>query len=109
MPSNVTKHYQMQRNKRERFINKYIDGDGFIVDGFIVDNGHINGAEVHSITDKGIIIIHNLDSGALVTKLIAKPKQIERYYKHTGREPPPEYAHILELAKWHESLCYNYV
>ena len=105
----VTKHYKNQRHKREDFINKYLHDDGYIVDGFVVDKGHRNGLEVHSITDNGIIIIHNLVSGALITKLIARPNQIRRYYESTGREPPKEYERILELAKWHESLHYNYV
>ena len=104
----VSNHYKNQRHKREEFINKYIHDEGHIVDGFIVDRGHRDGAEVHSITDNGIIIIHNLDSGKLITKLCARPQQITRYYENTNREKPPEYKHILEVAKWHESLCYNY-
>lgn len=105
----VSSHYKKHRYKREKFINKYIHGDGCIVDGFIVDNGHERGPEVHSITDNGIIIIHNLNSGALISKLIARPQQIKRYYKMTSREPPKEYRRILELAKWHQSLGYNHV
>ena len=105
----VSKHYKIQRNKREKFINKYIHDDGHIVDGFIVDRGHKDGAEVHSLTDNGIILVHNLESGALVTKLIAREKQIERYYEKTGREKPLEYKRIMELARWHHSLGYNHV
>ena len=86
----TSKHYKSQRYKREKFIEKYLGGEGCIIDGFIVDKGHPMGAEVHSITDKGIIIIHNLNSGKLVTKLLARPQQIIRYYEHTNREPPPE-------------------
>ena len=103
----VTKHYNNQRYKREKFIKEYLHDDGHIVDGFIVDKGHKNGLEVHSITDNGIIIIHNLNSGSLITKLIARPKQIKRYYESTGREPPKEYRRILEIAKWHQDLGYN--
>ena len=102
----TTKHYKNQRYKREKFINKHLN-DGHIIDGFIVDKGHKNGLEVHSITDNGIIIIHNLSSGALITKLIARPQQIKRYYESTGKEPPLEYENILQLARWHQSLGYN--
>lgn len=105
----VTKHYKNQRYKREKFIYKHLHDDGHIVDGFVVDKGHKNGLEVHSITDNGIIIIHNLNSGALITKLIARPQQIKRYYESTGREPPKEYERILELAKLYQSLGYNYI
>lgn len=102
----VSKHYLNRRSEREKFIQECI-GQGHIVDGFIVDREHPNGAEVHSITDNGIIIIHNLHSGVLVSKLIAREGQITRYYKHTGREPPEDYEKILELARLHESLGYN--
>ena len=105
----VTNHYKKERRKRENFINKYIHNDGNIIDGFIIDKKHPAGAEVHSVTDNGIIIIHNLESGALVTKLIARENQIKRYYKNTNKTPPREYKRILELARWHESLGYNKV
>ena len=105
----TTKHYKNQRYKREKFINNYLNGDGCIVDGFIIDNKHTMGLECHSITENGVIIIHNLNSGALITKLIARPQQIKRYYESTWREPPKEYERILELAKWHQSLGYNYI
>ena len=104
----VSKHYSYQRNRRERFIEEYL-GEGHIIDGFIVDKGHPKGAEVHSITDNGIIIIHNLKSGKLVTKLLARPSQIKRYYKITGRKPPPEYEDVLRLALKHERLGYHYL
>ena len=105
----TSNHYKNKRCGREEFINKYLHDDGNIIDGFIVDKGHKDGAEVHSITDNGIIIVHNLISGKLVTKLIARPQQIKRYYESTGREHPPEYKRILELARWHNILGYNNV
>ena len=101
-----TEHYKNQRYKREKFISDYI-GDGFIVDGFVVDKGHPNGVEVHSITENGIIIVHNYRTGKLITKLLARPQQIKRYYEYTGRKHPPEYERILELAREHNVLGYN--
>lgn len=103
----VSKHYKNKRHKREKFINKYLN-EGHVIDGFIVDKGHKNGAEVHSLTDNGIIIVYNLHSGVLVTKLIAREQQIKRYYEGTNRERPPEYENVLKLARWHESLYYNW-
>lgn len=101
----ATKHYKKDRHRRERLINDL--GDSYIIDGFIVDKGHKNGLEVHSITSNGIIVIHNLESGKLVTKLIARPHQIERYYESTGREKPTEYNDIIRLARWYEILGFN--
>lgn len=77
------------------------------MDGFVVNKLHPHGEEVHSITDNGIIIIHNLMSGRLCTKLIARKNQIKRYYETTGREKPLEYEDILRLAEEHEKLGYH--
>lgn len=104
-----TNHYKHKRYNRENFINEYLHDDGIIVDGFVIDKAHKDGLEVHSITDKGIIIIHNLNSGKLITKLIARPHQIKRYYEITGRQPPAEYKEILKLAELHKQLGYNEV
>lgn len=102
----VSKHYNYKRGRRERLIKNQLHGDGNIIDGFIVDRGHKHGPEVHSLTDNGVIIIHNMGTGKLITKLLARKEQIERYYSD-GREKPPEYNRVIELAKWHESLNYN--
>lgn len=100
----VSNHYKNKRYKREKIINKYINGDGCIIDGFIVDRNHGDGAEMHSITENGIILIHNIETGKLITKIIARPSQIKRYYRGSGRQPP---RYLLELAAWHEELQYN--
>lgn len=102
--SKTTNHYKNHRYRRERFIKRYLNGDGCIIDGFIVDSGHSNGAEVHSITENGVILIHNYRTGQLVTKLIARRPQVERYYRNVDREAP---SWLLELCDWHESLNYN--
>ncbi len=100
----VSKHYENERNEREKFIAEYICDNGNIVDEFVVDRGHPMGREIHSVTDTGLIIVRNENTGKLVTKLIARPKQIMRYYKGSDREPPK---YILDLAQWHMDLGYN--
>ena len=100
----TSNHYDKQRYKRQRLINKYINGDGNVIDNFIIDKGHKNGIEIHSITDTGLIIIHNQNTGKLVTKLIARPKQIKRYYEGLEKQPPQW---LLKLAEWHQNFGYN--
>lgn len=102
----TSKHYQNQRNEREKFIDEHFKNN-YIVDEFIVDRNHPHGAERHCITNNGVIIIYNVNSGKLVTKLLARPQQIKRYYEFSGREPPPEYEKILELARQHNIAGYN--
>ena len=82
----VSKHYQEQRSEREKFIDEHF-GDGYIIDEFIVDRNHPKGAERHCLTNNGVIIIYNLRSGKLVTKLLARPQQIKRYYERSGKVP----------------------
>ena len=103
----VSNHYKNNRGDREDFIKEHLGGDGRVVDSFVIDKRHKDGLELHSLTDKGVIIIHNLTSGKLVTKLIARERQIRRYYESTGREPPQEYKDILRLARKHKELGYH--
>lgn len=103
----VSKHYQTRRNEREKFINEHLGGDGKIIDSFIVDKGHKNGLERHCITDNGIIVIYNVATKKLISKLIARPCQIKRYYKSTGRRYPKGYKRILALAEKHKISGYN--
>lgn len=100
----VSKHYKSQRYKREKFIDRHLNGDGKVIDSFIVDKGHKNGLERHDITENGIIIVYNAKSNKLITKLIARRGQIQKYYYNSGREPP---LWLLNLCQWHEDLKYN--
>ena len=100
----VSKHYQSQRNEREKFINECLGGDGNVIDSFIVDKGHKDGLERHDITDNGIIVIYNVETGKLCTKLIARVNQLIRYYYNSGRQPP---SYLIDLARQHEDLGYN--
>ena len=103
----VSNHYKTKRYIREKFINEYLGGDGNVVDSFIINREHPMGEEVHCITDAGLIIIYNAQSQKLITKLLARPQQIKRYYESTGREHPPEYEHILNLTTLYNILGFN--
>ena len=84
------------------------------MDSFVVDRGHPNGPEIHSVTDTGIIVVHNQRTGKMVTKLIARPGQVKRYnnaegrvkryYNAEGRNAPQN---ILAIAKEHLKKGYN--
>lgn len=99
----VSEHYQKKRYTREMLILDVI-GEGNVIDNFVVDRGHKNGPEIHSITDTGIIIVYNQMSGKMITKLIARPGQIRRYYEAEGQEAPQD---ILDIAKEHLRKGYN--
>lgn len=101
----TSEHYNQDRDWREYLISTVI-GEGNIVDSFVVDKGHRNRPEIHSVTDTGIIVIHNQKSGKMVTKLIARPGQVIRYYKNEGKEIPWE---IVKIAKRHQEEFCNQV
>ena len=77
-------HYTKDREAREQIIKMI--GNGKPIANFIVDKGHKNGPEIHEITDTAIINIYNKRTHKLITKLIARPGQIKRYYKN-GNAP----------------------
>lgn len=95
----TSKHYTKDREEREAIIKMI--GKGHIIKVAIIDNGHRNGAEVHKISDTGIISIYNLNSGKLITKLIARPAQIQRYF---DGDAPVE---LLTIARHHQNMGYN--
>lgn len=80
----TSKHYTKDRQKREDVIK--LIGLGKVVDTFEIDRGHYNGPEIHEITTTGIINIYNKRTQKLITKLIARPGQIKRYYT-AGKAP----------------------
>jgi hypothetical protein len=95
----ASRHYRKDRQYRESIIRTI--GDGHIVKVVILDRGHQHGAEVHKVSDTGIISIYNLNSGKLITKLIARPGQIKRYF---DGDAPVE---LLAIARHHQNMGYN--
>lgn len=96
----TSRHYTEDRKTREELIQKI--GTGFVVNSFVVDKGHKNGPERHEITSTGIIIVYNNRTNKMVTKLIARPNQIRRYYKENKA---PKY--IIAAALDHQKKGYN--
>ena len=100
-----SEHYKEKRCTRESLISDVI-GEGNVIDSFFVNRGHKDGPEIHSITDTGIILIHNQKSGKMVTKLIARPGQIARYYLDEGRIAPQS---IMDIAREHQKKGYTHI
>lgn len=98
----TSSHYSFERQERENLIEKI--GYGNIIKSVIVDRGHINGPEIHNISDTGIITIYNQRTHKLITKLIARPGQIERYYTNGERIPQ----NLIKIAQNHQRLSMNY-
>lgn len=97
----TSNHYIIDRMERELAIRKI--GEGKRYAEFIVDRGHRNGPERHILTTTGIIIVYNLRTNKMVTKLIARPQQIKRYYSNPVDYPKD----IIDLAYKHSLLGLN--
>ena len=97
----ISKHYIDERVERENKIKEI--GIGEAVATFRVDRGHRNGAELHTITTTAIIIIRNERTNKMVTKLIARPGQIERYFD----EKTETVLKLIKIAREHQAKGYN--
>ena len=98
----TSEHYRTERESREYLIDFGI-GFGHVVDDFVI-NRHKDGPEIHILTSTGVIVIKNYYTNKIVTKLIARPQQIQRYYTNVGEKAP---AWLLTIAKQHNRLGYN--
>ena len=98
-----TKHWN-DRCSRESIIQNQLCGEGKIIDEFYVDRGHQHGPEIHSVTQNAIIIVRNAITNRLVTKLIARPGQISRYYEKENRQAPDW---LIQLAYIHQQEGWN--
>lgn len=99
----TSRHYTNDRQRREEVINQI--GMGNVVAKFVVDRGHRNGAERHEITTTGIIVIYNNKTNKMITKLIARPGQIRRYYPE-GKAPRKLVEKALDNTR---NTGYNYL
>ena len=96
-----SRHYTEDRKAREELINKI--GTGKAIATVRVDRGHRNGAELHTITTTGIIIIRNERTNKMITKLIARPGQVRRYFT----EITEEVQKVINIAREHQMMNYN--
>lgn len=112
MRDDCRRHYKMALRK-----NAYPDGTQAPVHRtFYVDKGHVDGPEIHCVTEKGVIFILNQEKyerekrygyfcHPLVTVLFARPNQVARLYHAIGEEPPES---ILSwCTKWQRDKRHN--
>lgn len=97
----TSKHYTNDRKRRENLIKEI--GYGTVIKSVVVDRGHRNGPEIHEISDTGIVTIYNERTGKMITKLIARPAQIARYYNENEVVP----SFLIDIAKEHQKKGYN--
>ena len=100
MEQKFSKHYREERQKRELLIQVLI-GEGEEICTFeeICKDGRI---VYHTITTTGIIIIKN-ENDVIITKKIARPNQIKKYFNVITDQIQA----ILDVAMLHTKCGYN--
>jgi hypothetical protein len=91
-------HYQKDRKHREEIIQSI--GYGNTIKTTRIDRGDPRGAEIHELSDTGIIHIYTEKTHMLITRFIATPNQVKRYY--TINEIVPQF--LIALAIAHKPL-----
>lgn len=101
---NHTAHTKDRKSRIDKIVNELCDLDKAPLYQFIVDTGHANGLEVHQINANGTIDIFNKETSCFVTSLIARPKQIKRYFKQQEMTIPKD---LVSLAYKHRQQGAN--
>lgn len=83
-----TKHYMYERENRKSLVDNL--PRGMLLQSFYVDRYHKHGAEIHYVFSNGVVVIVNAKTKKLITKLIARPHQVHRYYDACGLTVPME-------------------
>ena len=89
-----SRHWDCERQIREEIIRRIGQGNEIAR----VEYFHNGRRQIHIITDNAIILCYN-PNGMLITKLIARPNQIRRYFPN-GYDN--KIAKVIEIAYQHQ-------
>lgn len=100
----ATTHVHDRRNRL-----KYARGHSCVI-AFYVDRGHRDGPEYHCITDNACIVIFNAYTHRLVTVLLARPGQIDRYFAQSNASVKKSlYNHLIKAARENQASGLNQI
>ena len=78
-PCGITSH-GVNRSKRLQIAERLIiEESAKVIKIAVVNKGHKNGNEIHTVYNNGVVKIYNANSRRFITVLIARVPQIERY------------------------------
>lgn len=97
-----TRHFIEDRGDRFERIRKEI-GFGKLLKVEYIDNHHRNGAEIHYITDTGVIFVKNARTHKMVTIEVVAVHQLKKYWEDALIP-----VKMLEIARQHERIGANY-
>ncbi len=98
----TSNHWTRDRKERDQIIERI--GDGRIIRKVVIDKHHPNGPEVHVLSNTGIITIFNQKTNKMITKLIARPGQLNRFY---ANNTAPKW--LVNITREHQRMGLNLV
>lgn len=99
----LSRHLVRDRQARLNVANNI--GFGQIADSFLIESDNCD-RTIHIVTDTGLVLIETAKTHVIKTILIARGRQIKKYYEAIGKKAP---GHIVHLAYKHEQAGYNKV
>jgi hypothetical protein len=102
-PAEKTKHWNKDRKSRLEKVLEICNGDlGNPVYSFLVDEAHNDGKEIHTLTDKCVLIIQNEVTKNFVTLWLPWPGKVKRYWFKRGSRLPidPVFDKIMGLSEY---------
>lgn len=96
-----THHFQRDRGARRKEMSQHNQKIGTPMYSFIVDTGNHLGSEIHTITDRAILIIQGVNDKRIITYYPARPNQITRYWQKLNIPTPTDaiFSYIIKFAK----------
>ena len=97
-----TQHWNFDRQKRLEQCLELCNGDlGKPLFSFVVDEEHPDGDEIHTLTEKCILVIQNKDTGLLITLWPPTENQVKRYWFKRGMNYPrgSVFDELVEIAR----------
>lgn len=87
----ISKHYQMDRQYRENNIKEFLGDEGKVVFSTIMYNDKKQKDYRYEITDKAVLIVKATDADFIITKMLARPSRIKRVWADAPKE-------VMEIA-----------
>lgn len=87
----ISKHYQRDRQFRENNIKEFLGDEGKVVFSTIMYNDKKQKDYRYEITDKAVLIVKATDADFIITKMLARPSRIKRVWADAPKE-------VIEIA-----------
>lgn len=89
--SQISKHYQSDRQFREDNIKEFLGDEGTVVFSTVLFDAKRQREYRYEVTDKAVLIVKAVEIDFIVTKMMARPSRIKKVWADAPKE-------IIEIA-----------